>query len=72
MTSPTHTLAATSDVAPCIGLSFQPPSREGGECVPAPISAFLATFIAAPSRVYVNPPRPDFGPQYDGRGECPF
>lgn len=66
MTADSHTLAAPVTSARCT------PSREGGECVPATISAFLATFIAAPSRVYVNPPRPDFGPQYDGRGECPF
>ena len=66
MTSPTHTLAVND---PTLRWA---PSREGGECVPATISAFLATFIAAPSRVYVNPPRPDYGPQYDGRGECPF
>lgn len=35
---------------------------------------FIAEWIAKPaqSSLYVNPPRPDYGPQYNGVGECPF
>lgn len=40
---------------------------------PQGVEAFLSEWIAPQrSRVYANPPRLDYGPQYNGVGECPF
>lgn len=37
---------------------------------PGEIVAFVNTWIAEPARTFT--PRPDYGPQYNGVGECPF
>ena len=34
-------------------------------------AAFVDTWIAAPRRIAPQP-RPDYGPKYNGVGECPF
>ena len=34
--------------------------------------AFVSEWIGAPANIHINPPRPDYGPQYNGVGECPF
>lgn len=44
------------------------PPRDGIEC--ASISTFVDTWVSAPVRVIA--PRIDYGPQYNGVGECPF
>lgn len=38
--------------------------------VPGDILAFLNTWVSAPPRIVIT--RPDYGPQYNGVGECPF
>ena len=54
-------------------------SSLSGAVTPRPVcasrgaEAFLSTWIARPApSLYVNPPRPEYGPQYNGIGECPF
>ena len=42
----------------------------GLSLLPADLSLFVAKWIAAPARTFT--PRPDYGPQYNGGGECPF
>ena len=38
--------------------------------LPASLSLFVDMWVSAPLRTIA--PRPDYGPQYNGVGECPF
>lgn len=44
------------------------PTPGGSECIPATLSAFLDAWISPIPKAA----RIDYGPQYNGVGECPF
>jgi hypothetical protein len=57
----------------CLAARHILPAQQDDYPTASAVGAFLSTWIARPApRLYVNPPRPDYGLQYNGVGECPF
>lgn len=53
---PSYSLAAASGDASFADVPFPPPSREGGECCPAPISGMEAALVLAFVDTWISPP----------------
>lgn len=68
------TSARYASPAACSDLLPERQATDGGiEQCSASVLSFLAKWIAPqPSRLYINPPRREYGQQYNGVGECPF
>lgn len=70
MTSPRASILPAA--CPAVGAATPPAGASSHQPeVPYSVAAFVDTWIAAPRKATAQP-RIDFGPQYNGVGECPF